>query len=343
MVTQKRLIALLVMGICLGGAVFLFTESRSFSYDAAPTDIRAEEERWSKEIRVQGGQEAYTAFAAAVERLSPQDQHFVSHIFGGVLYEEEGLPGLSVCDTRFFYGCFHEFLSRALFDQGFAILPELEELCVSSPRADAPLSCAHGLGHGLIAYFGYTHSGLRDALAACRTLSHDPFSACPGGVFMEYNLRYFVAADGSAVRPFEGDDLYSPCPEYTGIEASRCVALLPLWWRDAVFARHIDTNIFIGMGKACRELPMHLQAYRDMCFRGVGFVAGAAYVPDIDQLEGFCRAASDELSDVRECLMYVARLLKQGLHSDRGMEMCAGLPEEDRLKCEDLALHVPLI
>lgn len=323
--------------------VHVLESMRPFSYAQVPKDIRAEQERWAERIDAVGGEAAYEELVYAVKELTPTQQHVPAHIFGGALYVAKGLDGLSVCDNRLLYGCFHEFLSRAIVEKGLSIVPELERRCPLSPYSDAPISCQHGLGHGLLAYFGYERDNLRSAIAQCDMLLNDAWHACAQGAFMEYHLRFFVAADGIEARKVESNNIYDPCEEYEGINAQRCVGLLPVWWRVVLFPDPANEEAFAWAGEQCRNLPPALREYRTACFRGIGFIAVTTFTPELDTVERLCTVASRSYApDQQECMIYATVTINtEG--DGRGTPLCKRLPIEAQPMCEHYATSVPLI
>jgi|GEM_PF-2990895 len=336
------------MGISMIALLVLLGIAYAFSLAQTPMhadkliDVSEGEKYWQKQIETVGGAAAHKQLAEAIAGLIPGQQHTAAHIFGGALYEEEGLDGLAVCDTRFLYGCFHEFLTRAVVHSGLSILPKLEEMCLASPHANAPLSCEHGLGHAILSYFGYEKEDLNSALEACRTLKHDAASSCPSGVFMEYNLRTFVEADGSAVRKISNGDFYDPCREYRSTEAKRCVRQLPLWWQRAIFSNTLDRAAFSWMGQKCRALPQELSQFKAGCFRTIGFIAAVAVNPEVESIDAYCETAADESQDFAGCILAAGMALKNNKGLTKGLELCAQLPDEDKLECQYYVQFLPL-
>lgn len=302
-------VAALIFGIL---AVYAPPTAQSFIYEVVPTDMRAEEARWRERIEKIGARAAYEEVVRASINLSPTEQHVPAHVFGGVLYESEGIDALSICDGRMLYGCFHEFLSQAIVENGLAIVPELEQRCPSSPSIDDPISCIHGLGHGLVAYFGYTKANLDQAIAECDKLTRDPWSACVQGAFMEYDLRFFAAADGAETRPIPDGNVYDPCTEYSGIHAERCVSLLPVWWRAALFSPSPSEDMFSWAGAKCSTLPENILQYRRDCFRGIGYIAVTTYAPVLSHIKILCEKASNVPSDMQECMVYANATIGAG-------------------------------
>lgn len=343
--TIRNLKALFICLVALFFLLFLaeiLSGREAFVYETLPEDIRAEEARWKERIEKVGARAAYEELVRATQGLALTEQHEPAHIFGAALYQVEGIDGLSVCDNRLLYGCFHEFLSRVIVEHGLSIVPELEKRCPESPGTDAPISCQHGLGHGLLAYFGYGSGDLKQAIQECDKLTMDPWRACSRGAFMEYQLRFFLAGDGVEARAIPDGDYYDPCEEYSGIHASRCVGLLPVWWRVVVFPDLPSDTRFSWAGETCRALPRSVAEHKATCFRGIGFIAVTTHRFDPDHVQRLCKEASELESEMRECMKYASVTLNtEG--GTQGSKLCQRLPEEARANCEYFASSVPLI
>lgn len=330
----RRAIQTALLIVICGTLVYISLLPRPFVYREVPTDIPAEELRWRERIEAVGAASAHEEFEEAVRLLGLRDQHTAAHIFGGSLYEEEGIDGLVFCNTQSIYGCFHEFLSRALVKNGLSIVPALVEKCDASPYRDGSLSCEHGLGHGILAYFGYEKKNLHDAVKTCNSLKQEPVRACLDGVFMEYNLRHFSAADGSDARTVPEENPYDPCTMYQGDEAKLCVGILPLWWRTAQFAGDVETT-FIQIGKRCANMPASLKEQRGTCFKGIGFIAAYAAAPAVQKMAQLCRLAASSEEDNKECILYASLTVKTAFGINEATSLCHSLAKEEHPACEE--------
>jgi len=105
--------------------------------------------------------------------------HIFGHIVGNEAYKSYGIEGFSLCDGTFAYGCDHGVGEQALRELGI----DAVQKCV---KAGLILKCAHGLGHGLVAWSQYD---TQKALKGCDDLSilaESLAEECYDGVFMEY-------------------------------------------------------------------------------------------------------------------------------------------------------------
>ena len=162
---QKGCLFLAVVGLVLLGAAFFIFKSPPAPYKLEAYNFNNQQanlQKFEKDIRSVGGERAYNRLADAVANLSADDQHEYGHLFGDALYKVEGLKGITVCDTRFSYGCFHQILSDAMITYGPSAVTMLDQKC-KAVLQDAYLSCQHGLGHGIMVSIGLNKEGYDEA------------------------------------------------------------------------------------------------------------------------------------------------------------------------------------
>lgn len=295
---------------------------------AANPPLRTED-GWEERIRQVGGRVAYAEFARAAEGLSIARQHAEVHVFGGALYDTEGVAGLPVCDSRFSFGCFHEFLGRAIAELGLSSTPGLNQACVDALGAKS-LSCQHGIGHGVQAALGYTKEALDEALPLCRDLPYsDPIGGCYGGVFMEYNMRTMLGEDGT-LRPYSGGAA-EPCDVLPETYKRACFFWQPQWWHQVLYRGVGTEEAFRDIGALCDEhAPTYLM---QTCFEGVGNVVPAAADFSADTARTLCEAAST-VSELRaRCLFFAANDIGITVGVDEGVRVCSALSGILRSHC----------
>lgn len=320
-----------------GAGIFpvrLFSTERLKSLSA----IRAEEDAWKKEIQTVGPKAAYEELVASSRDLSNAQQHARAHVFGGALFSTEGLPGLTVCDDRLFSGCFHEFLGRAITALGPDTVTKLNDVCLAGlqdPR-DA-VNCQHGIGHGILAYYGYTPDDLTKALRLCGTLqSVDHVRGCEGGVFMEHNLETmtgtYVVADVSSVakRNVECDGV----PESF---RQACLFWSPqLWERSLESGQHPGPEeVFKTMGLYCTEMS---GGSPEACFAGIGYIAGPAVGFDAAKTAQLCASTSPDPAYRVSCwdtALGGLGLTRSAREAASG-SVCAGLSGASQTRCDTL-------
>jgi hypothetical protein len=141
------------------------------------------------------------------------ETHLIQHTAGTYIYETYGLPGITKCTLYFLGACYHEFFIHLLSDKGIGILPDVMKECWKI----GPLSanqCAHGIGHGLVVWYGYDK--LDKAAAGCEALKKQdpnfPDVFCYEGVFMENFWALHPSATVSE-RWISKSDPYYPCDD----------------------------------------------------------------------------------------------------------------------------------
>lgn len=235
-----------------------------------------EKARWSVRIDAVGAAAAYEEYKQEYANKHFGVQHTVAHIMGELLYETLGLDGLAVCDSTFSFGCYHSFFGQALAAHGTAIVKKLNEICLNK-YGQYGTGCQHGIGHGLLEYFG--HSQLVKALETCsQTTRITAIHGCTSGVFMEYNVPIIVTENSATTetRKIDFNKPYDPCPDLIHQFQQSCYYELPQWW-DKVTTYNGD---YLKIGQLCSAL--NDEKNREFCFLGVGNVAAPSsqYVVD---------------------------------------------------------------
>ncbi|MEI6863804.1 MAG: hypothetical protein WCK46_00315 [Candidatus Adlerbacteria bacterium] len=282
---------------------------------------------WKGEIARAGGKKAYTEFLRTYASSTPGDQHTMAHIFGGSLYAQEGVAGLSACDDSFAYGCFHEFLGRAIQQEGLTIVGTLNEACFKALGPGKALSCTHGLGHGIESYLGYTDDALIQSLDVCKKLANsDPIGGCPGGVFMEFNMRTMHSFSGMPPRSVEPEGLQYPCSIFTGGDAEVCYYWQPQWWYQTFKSEGKSSrDIVARIGALCSGTAMSVHT---KCFQGVGTIVAMAADYDVAETIRLCTLASARNDERSPCRVTAAdSFFAEVSARSRARGLCVGLVE----------------
>ncbi|PIR83818.1 hypothetical protein COU18_02425 [Candidatus Kaiserbacteria bacterium CG10_big_fil_rev_8_21_14_0_10_51_14] len=285
---------------------------------------------WEESIKVLGGDRAYEEFAHAVSDFNQGRQHAHAHTFGAALYEVEGLEGLPVCDGRFSYGCFHEFLGHAIAEHGIDSVSLLNDGCIQA-LVESPLSCQHGIGHGVMAFFGYSEGDLLHALDVCLNLPYnDPIGGCYGGVFMEYNLHTMLGFDAN-LREFQ-DNIGEPCDSLSSPYKAPCVYWQPQWWHQAIFSGESTAESYSQMGEYCREVGDTSYLIRS-CMEGLGTITAYASRYDPDTIMELCDAAASNISERLYCTSLAANSM--GIEVDKlsAERACASFSGDHKEYC----------
>lgn len=156
------------------------------------TDFRALEEKKQLDqleqlAQAKGGANAWQfvkeSYTAANQSSLGGRAHDLAHFVGGIIFNQQGLAGISLCDPTFAFGCYHGF-TEAAFANSLDALQPLAQVCLQvGQEGTGPWSsCIHGIGHGVATYF--ESQELAPALTTCDQLGAGA-TFCHDGVFME--------------------------------------------------------------------------------------------------------------------------------------------------------------
>lgn len=278
---------ILIFGVCAvliaaGAAVYIYvTQPQSATRDAL-----SQRAQISSLFDTRSAVGAFEFFKTENAKRPVPAQHTAAHLFGEVLYEKKGLEGLSVCDGSFGFGCFHTLIGLAIADHGTGVVKDLDAACITA-YGPGGTGCFHGLGHGLLSYFGYTNIGADRALSLCGTLSWQrPLGGCADGVFMEYNFRTMEADPSKQYRPFTEADTYEPCLSLS-MYAEGCYFGLPAWWATAL---PNDTSLPARLGALCEGVATG--DLKRSCYRGIGYGILPVIEFEATRGESFCDATA---------------------------------------------------
>lgn len=272
---------LMILGVCL-----LVAAGGAYAWHAAgaaqPSSFNVAGSRAAitRDLRALGPERAYAAFKTRYTGAGFSQKHNAAHLFGSLLYDERGLGGIGTCDADFNYGCYHGFMTEAIAQAGFAVIPQLTAAC---QKTGVAVSCEHGIGHGIVEYLN--HKDLPRALAACaQTKPKDPIAGCFTGAFMEYNEPILFSNDGTArseARPMaDPKNPYDVCTSLDAAYAPACYFSLPQWWRQ------VYGPDYGKMGALCQRAP----AFNDDCYAGVGNIVAPSADFDAAQTIAWCDA-----------------------------------------------------
>lgn len=179
--------------------------------------------------------------------------HDLAHLAGGMIFDEHGMKGLSMCSSEFAFGCYHGFLDKA-FKDSLDQINEAESACGTLGAGGPYASCVHGIGHGVASF--YQTGDLKASLLSCKKLSSVGWQFCFDGVFMEFE-RSAPSTFYSQERP------YQPCDQLDGEFSFACGRNQPTVWIDR-FKYNFDEII-----QACLGGPS--EQFKLACFDAVGF------------------------------------------------------------------------
>ncbi|TSC87237.1 MAG: Uncharacterized protein G01um10148_342 [Parcubacteria group bacterium Gr01-1014_8] len=291
-----------------------------------------EEQRayWQHLIEKEGAENALTAFSVRVGSLSLNTQHQLAHSFGAALFQAEGIGGIFICDARYSFGCFHQFLGDAIQALGIERVPDLNTRCFDASSV-SPISCTHGIGHGVLASLGYDDIALQKGLEICKGLpGTEPIGGCYGGIFMEYNVRTMLA-EQATVREYEGN-VYAPCDSLAAEFVQGCIYWQPQWWLVTVLDGVSSEKAYAKMGSYCREFAKTPELLR-ACFEGLGNIVEdeAEYEPL--QARRLCDAAGAGTLSSVYCRSVGANHFGIDGGEDQAVLVCEDLQGDKRAYC----------
>lgn len=181
--------------------------------------------------------------------------HDLAHFVGGLIFKAKGLPGLTVCDTTFAFGCYHGFTESAFADSLEPLL-EVAQACttLAPPNSGPWASCIHGIGHGVATYFD--SANLEGALGACHKLSLGA-TFCHDGVLMEFSFS-------APPNFYRADNPLYPCTDLPAQYHNACGRNQP-----HVMQRRLNMNR-AAIGGVCLTAP---PAVAEACLDSLGFAA----------------------------------------------------------------------
>ncbi len=249
--------------------------------------------RFTKLAQDKGGVYAFQVLKVA--DLPPNtDVHLLGHAVGEVLYKQKGVAGIVDCTQDFRNACSHTIVTGALSDFGSGALPKIKQACLDAPGGSGAYTmCYHGLGHGVLAYFGFD---LQKTVAFCKqvgTPAHNnrEYIECVGGAIME-----LVGGGGhdhdlwlKAQDTYFTDDPLSPCMDSVIPAEAKSICLeyiTPKLWSSAGITQdRPNPALFPAAFQKCEGIPLGQNALRLACYASFGkefvVLAGARDVRNV--------------------------------------------------------------
>ncbi len=313
---MKIYIALIVLVV---GVLFYlnFLPTQSSAIDVL------DRERWTLAMQKNGAQSTYQEFKKMNSESPFREQHLATHLIGELLYEYEGIDGITICDASFSFGCYHGFFGTSFADQDISLVPKLNQKCV---EAYGPLGtgCQHGIGHGILEYMGYEQ--LTEALEVCKqTTQLIPILGCTSGVFMEYNTPLTISDTNARTEPllFDTKHPYGACNEVLKEFQKSCYYELGQWWRSIGIS-------YNRMGTLCNEALS--EDNRKYCLLGVGTIIGPTEQYSVTSSIQQCSVMPENAQTL--CRAGASwSFFASGQYKEQAHELCEGLEYNEQEQC----------
>jgi len=253
------------------------------------------------------------------------ETHLLNHEAGYFLYEKYGPKGILKCKDYFLASCYHGALIRAIGDNGLESLSQIVEAC---EKVDVTIAsqCAHGIGHGLLAWVGYKN--LPGALSLCGEVesSNEGFLTyhCYDGVFMENNYAIH-SGQRSPDRWVKADDPFYPCNDPGILERYRKAC----WSNQPQLLLEPFRGDFKRLGALCGEVAD--EEYRVTCFNSIARHIHSFTLGNADVAFDMCSNMPN--TEYANCLADVG--VSAFVLGDRNMpyEICQKFSKEEKDMC----------
>ncbi len=279
---------------------------------------------WKRLIAEKGAETAYQIFKDRNATLPFGEQHTAAHEFGQALYQTVGIDGVTVCDSSFGFGCYHQFFLGAIADHGLSIVRDLDGTCIRKFGFGGQ-GCQHGVGHGIADFLNHS---ITEALEICGTMHWDkPLFGCQSGVFMEHNFPTLLGENESqqGTRNFDPAEPFAPCLSIPERFRVACMFAQAEWWDKSTVMSYTEAA---GL---CRRLDE--PALANICLTGLGTSAVSANDFEAQKVLAACREIDDPDSQ------FLCRVGAYWGWLDAGFKdvaklMCEDLDLQNRTRCE---------
>lgn len=326
---HREWIALTLIIVCLGVLAY-FAPSSSVGKPVTGT----QSPEISKILTLSSTSEQAEEVKKLLERVGPvegQEQifrsglpftgetHLLVHTVGDFIYDEFGKEGLAYCKDYFLSACYHAVILNTLGDHGMEGLAEAMMLCNETGGGIVSSQCAHGAGHGFVAWHDYD---LLKAVKMCDTLGEGvenfAYFNCYDGAFME-NIWGVHNGAPSPKRWIKEGDLFYPCndPRIEEKYKGGC------WSNQATLAYQHFKGDLRKTAQFCDSVEN--PQYRDTCYNNFSRQIHPLTQGSVEKVKGLCSFATGEEWQNYCVLTNMSAYWSVG---DRNMpyEICESLP-----------------
>ncbi len=207
------------------------------------------------------------------------DIHLLGHTIGDILYKQQGAGGMAICTNDFRNACSHTIVVGLFTDYGEKALDMIAQACYKAPGGKGAYTmCFHGLGHGILAQYGYD---LKKAVESCQKTGTLQFEnresiECIGGAIMEITGGGFHDRDiwrRERVKYLSRDDPLAPCDKPIIPDNAKHMCYLYLTFNiieplKESYPTLTESDIKTAFER-CNRIPQTETLNRDYCFGGV--------------------------------------------------------------------------
>jgi len=216
------------------------------------------------------------------------ETHLLIHTVGNYIYDKFGKEGLSFCRDYFLSACYHAVILNTLGDNGIDGVAEAMTICEEAGGKIVSSQCAHGAGHGFVAWHDYD---LLKALKMCDQLgtmaSEFAYFNCYDGAFME-NIWGVHNGTPSEKRWVKAEDIYYPCndPRIPEKYLNGC------WSNQATLTYQLLKGDLRKTAEFCDSVPN--KEYQETCYNNFSRQIHPLTQGSVDKVKGLCSLATGE-------------------------------------------------
>jgi hypothetical protein len=262
-----------------------------------------------------GGEVAFDLMKVA-ELPFGLDTHLLGHSIGEILFKQRGIAGMSLCTHDFRNACSHTMVIGALLEEGTSALPQIREACHAAPGGPGAYTmCFHGLGHGVLAFNGYSMERTIDMCDELGTAKFNDREAveCFGGAIMEiiggggHDPEIWSEQREKYLTP---DNPFGICQQSFVTDKYRpmCYNYMTPYAYEAFGADMSapSDSVFTAVFKECEKISHTENALRQSCFGGqgkefIGLAVGRNFSSDLKptvkqlgQMRDWCALATSK-------------------------------------------------
>jgi hypothetical protein len=253
------------------------------------------------------------------------ETHLLVHTIGNYVYEKYGADGLSHCRDYFLSACYHAFILNTLADHGMGGMVDVMKHCEEAGPG-VPAQCAHGAGHGFVAWQDYN---LTEALEMCDELGSKSFNFqhfnCYDGVFME-NFWGVHEGKPSPKRWVSTTDIYYPCTDPRISEKY----LKGCWSNQATSIYQHFKGDLSKTAQACDAVENEL--YRNTCYDNWSRQINPLTKGDVRKTLSLCGLATGSTHQTECVLINMSAFWAVG-DRQTPYDLCSAMPSDTQPSC----------